>query len=166
VEFVFENHILYSANLYSELVLESEVSDKKLLQKQFESRRHNEREINLALNSAIEKNGPVHINVPFYEPLYTLDENKKTDPLEIFPDLNQREYSISELQPYVNLWNKAKRKIVLVGVMPPNSVAQKYLEQLAKNPTVLVLTETTSNLHHPELFYLPDSDLTHENFPL
>ena len=149
---VFENHILYSANLYSELVLENEASDKKLIQKQFESRRHNEREINLALNSAIENNGPVHINVPFYEPLYAVDDQKITDPVEIFPDLSMREYSNIELQPYLNLWNKAKRKMIIVGVMAPNSVEQKYLDLLAKDPTVLVLTETTSNLHNPEFF--------------
>ena len=51
---VFENHIEYSANLYSEIVLETSSSDRKLLQKQFESQKHNEREINLALNKALE----------------------------------------------------------------------------------------------------------------
>ena len=40
---VYENHILYSANLYSELVLESQIIDKKLLQKQWEAQKHNER---------------------------------------------------------------------------------------------------------------------------
>ncbi|RKS50654.1 2-succinyl-5-enolpyruvyl-6-hydroxy-3-cyclohexene-1-carboxylate synthase [Gillisia mitskevichiae] len=149
---VFENHILYSANLYSELVLENEAQDKKLLQKQFESRRHNEREINLALNSAIENNGPVHINVPFYEPLYSLEKNKITDPVQILPDLSRRVYSKLELQPYLDLWNKAKRKMIIVGVMAPNSVEQKYLDLLAEDPTVIVLTETTSNVDHEEFF--------------
>tara|TARA_R100001369_G_scaffold87479_2_gene123073 strand:+ start:22764 stop:24497 length:1734 start_codon:yes stop_codon:yes gene_type:complete len=149
---VFENHILYSANLYSELVLDNEASEKKLIQKQFESRRHNEREINLALNNAIENNGPVHINVPFYEPLYAVDDHKITDPVQIFPDLSIREYSKIELLPYLNLWNRAKRKMIIAGVMQPNSVEQKYLDLLAKDPTVLILTETTSNIHHPEFF--------------
>jgi 2-succinyl-5-enolpyruvyl-6-hydroxy-3-cyclohexene-1-carboxylate synthase len=149
---VFENHILYSANLYSELVLENEAIDKKLLQKQFESSRHNEREINLALNSAIENNGPVHINVPFYEPLYSVGENKITDPLQILPDLSQREYSKEALKPYLELWNTAKRKMIIVGVMTPNSVEQQYLDLLAKDPAVIIFTETTSNIHHPEFF--------------
>ena len=149
---VFENHILYSANLYSELVLENEVSDKKLLQKQFESRRHNEREINLALNSAIENNGPVHINVPFYEPLYSLEDNKITDPVQILPDLSLREYSKTEMQPYLDHWNNAKRKMILIGVMAPDSVEQQYLDLLAKDPTVIILTETTSNVDHAEFF--------------
>ncbi len=149
---VFENHILYSANLYSELVLENEALDKKLLQKQFESRKHNEREINLALNSAIENNGPVHINAPFYEPLYAVEENKITDPVQILPDLSQRAYSKEELQPYLNIWNSAKRKMIIVGVMAPNSVEQQYLDLLAKDPTVIIFTETTSNIHHPAFF--------------
>lgn len=149
---VFENHILYSANLYSELVLQNEPTDKKLLQKQFESRRHNEREINLALNSALENNGPVHINVPFYEPLYEVEENNVVKPVQILPDFSLREYTQSELEPYVELWNKAKRKMILVGVMPPNSVEQKFLDFLAEDNSVIILTETTSNLNHPRFF--------------
>src|SRR5690554_7963191 len=51
---IFEKHILYSANCN-----EGE-----------EFQTHNETEINIALNTAIELNGPVHINIPFSEPLY------------------------------------------------------------------------------------------------
>lgn len=149
---VFENHICYSANLYSEIVLENAATDKKLQQKQFESQKHNEREINLALNKALEEKGPVHINVPFYEPLYDSVENVSVNPLQILPEIREREYSKKELEPYAQIWNKAKRKLVLVGVAQPNVVERKYLELLATDPSVLVLTETTSNLNHPEFF--------------
>ncbi|UAB83832.1 2-succinyl-5-enolpyruvyl-6-hydroxy-3-cyclohexene-1-carboxylic-acid synthase [Zunongwangia sp. SCSIO 43204] len=149
---VYENHILYSANLYSELVLESEAIDKKLQQKQWEAQKHNEREINLALNKAIEEKGPVHINVPFYEPLYDTVENIEVNPIEIFPEITKRHYSKEELLPYAEIWNKAKRKMVIVGVAQPNVVEQKFLEKLAKDDSVIVFTETTSNLHHDEFF--------------
>ena len=149
---VYENHILYSANLYSELVLESQIIDKKLLQKQWEAQKHNEREINLALNKAIEEKGPVHINVPFYEPLYDTVENIEVNPIEIFPEITKRHYSKEELLPYAEIWNKAKRKMVIVGVAQPNAVEQKFLEKLAKDDSVIVFTETTSNLHHEEFF--------------
>ena len=149
---VYENHILYSANLYSELVLESEIIDKKLLQKQWEAQKHNEREINLALNKAIEEKGPVHINVPFYEPLYDTVENIEVNPIEIFPEITKRHYSKEELLAYAEIWNKAKRKMVIVGVAQPNAVEQKFLEKLAKDDSVIVFTETTSNLHHEEFF--------------
>ncbi len=149
---VFENHILYSANLHSEIVLEHIPSDKKLQQKQFESQRHNQREINLALNKALEEKGPVHINVPFYEPLYDIVDELSVKPLEIFPEIIEREYSKKELQPFANLWNTAKRKMVIVGVAQPNAVEHQFLEWLAKDESVLVFTETTSNLQHPEFF--------------
>jgi len=149
---VFENHILYSANLYSELVLENETEDTKLQQKQFEARKHNEREINLALNKAIEEKGPVHINVPFYEPLYDTIENIAVDPLQIFPEIKERHYSKNQLQNYADEWNRAERKMVIVGVAQPNAVEQKFLDKLADDPSVLVLTETTSNLHQDQFF--------------
>ncbi|QYA25984.1 2-succinyl-5-enolpyruvyl-6-hydroxy-3-cyclohexene-1-carboxylic-acid synthase [Gramella sp. MT6] len=149
---VFENHILYSANLYSELVLENEALDPKLQQKQFEAQKHNEREVNLALNKAIEEKGPVHINVPFYEPLYDTVENIEVSPLQIFPEIKERHYSENQLSSYVKEWNRAKRKMVIVGVAQPNAVEQKFLDKLAKDPSVIVLTETTSNLHQSEFF--------------
>ena len=149
---VFENHILFSANLYSEIVLENSSSDKKLQQKQFESQKHNEREINLALNKALEEKGPVHINVPFYEPLYEMVEKASVKPLQILPEIRVRDYSEKEFVPYAEIWNKAKRKMVIVGVAQPNSVEQKFLDFLAQDESVLVLSETTSNLNHPEFF--------------
>ncbi|WP_298524238.1 2-succinyl-5-enolpyruvyl-6-hydroxy-3-cyclohexene-1-carboxylic-acid synthase [uncultured Christiangramia sp.] len=149
---VFENHILYSANLYSELVLEHQSKDAKLKQKQFEARKHNEREINLALNKAIEEKGPVHINVPFYEPLYDTVEHIEVDPLQILPEVNEKHYTEAQLNSYVQEWNSAKRKMVIVGVAQPNLIEQQFLDMLAKDPSVIVFTETTSNIHHPDFF--------------
>ncbi len=149
---IFENHILYSANLHSELVLENEATDKKLQQKQFESRKHNEREINLALNKAIEEKGPVHINVPFYEPLYGTVEDVEVNPIQILPEIIERTYSKNQLQAYADLWNKAARKMVIVGVAPPNSVEQKFLDRLANDHSVIVFTETTSNVQQAKFF--------------
>ena len=149
---VFQNHILYSANLYSELVLEKESNDPKLQQKLFEAQKHNEREVNLALNKAIEEKGPVHINVPFYEPLYDTVENIDVKPLQIYPELKERHYSEKQLQHYAEEWNRAKRKMVIVGVARPNVVEQRFLGILAKDPSVIVFTETTSNIHQDEFF--------------
>lgn len=149
---VFQNHILYSANLHSELVLENEATDKKLQQKQFESQKHNEREINLALNKAIEKKGPVHINVPFYEPLYETVEDVEVNPIQILPEIKQRTYSQVQLQAYADLWNKAARKMVIIGVAPPNAVEQEFLGRLANDPSVIVFTETTSNVQQENFF--------------
>ena len=130
-ENVFENHILYSANC-------SEGEDFQI---------KNETEINVALNTAIELNGPVHINIPFSEPLYHTVENQLVWPQNV--PARQRTAGVEEnLDAFVSRWNSSKRKMVLVGVLPPNSVEMRFVEQLTRDDSVLVLTETTSNLHH------------------
>src|SRR5690606_16121341 len=147
---VFSNHILYSANLHSEVVAEN--SDPIIMRKQFESRKHNEREINLALNTAIEQRGPVHINVPFYEPLYEMVEERSLAPLQIFVEIEEPVIPQKNLKTYADLWNSAERKMVLIGVNNPGSVEQRFLDILAKDPSVIVFTETTSNLSHEDFF--------------
>ena len=81
---VFENHILYSANLKLDLkedntqTREKELPIFKNLEDKVETllglkqsiQEYNEEEINKAINSAYLLKGPVHINIPFEEPLY------------------------------------------------------------------------------------------------
>lgn len=131
-ENIFEKHILYSANCR-----EGE-----------EWQLENEKEINIAINTAIELQGPVHINIPFSEPLYNTVEKPSVSPQNVIPREN---YGVEKenLSPFVEKWNSAKRKMILVGVLPPNSVEQQWIDILAADTSVLVLTETTSNLHHP-----------------
>lgn len=154
---IFENHILYSANLYSEIVLEESPTDPKLIQKKWEAQRHNEREINLALNTAIERKGPVHINVPFYEPLYETTSELTVKPIKIEPIRDQKIISEGQLKDFAESWNAASKKLVLVGVNEPNSLEKEYLDYLAKDPSVLVFSETTSNLHRDDFILRIDN---------
>lgn len=149
---VFENHILYSANLYSELVPTDEVSDQKVAQKIKESQRHNDQEINKALNLAIEQSGPVHINVPFYEPLYEMTDEKISTPIEIEPHRIDGEITNEEFQPFIEDWNAATRKMIIIGVQAPRMMEQQLLDILGNDPSVIVFTETTSNVCHPNFF--------------
>jgi len=149
---VFENHIMYSANLYSEIVPIETITDKHLKQKIVESRRHNEQEINKALNMAIEQSGPVHINVPFYEPLYEMVPEKTITPIEVTPRPIEQEFTETELQSFIDIWNTTTRKMILVGVNPPNVLDQELINWLGRDPSVIVFTETTSNIEHPDFF--------------
>lgn len=147
---VFANHILYSANLSAEQNLQLE----------------NEKELNTALNTATELNGPVHINAPFEEPLYNTVNQPTIHPQHVAPRLAEHRLTES-LEEFVSLWNKSQKKMILVGVLPPNSVAAEIVEQLANDPSVLVLTETTSNLHHDNFISCIDqliTTLSHEEF--
>jgi len=130
-ENVFGNHILESANC-----IEGE-----------EFQDFNNTIINSALNVAIEKQGPVHINIPFEEPLYeTVNELIICPENEEITSLDVSIYE--ELESFLKHWNNAKKKLILVGVMQPNSIEQQFLNRLGEDKSVIVLTETTSNLDH------------------
>ena len=177
-EDVYKNHILYSANLKLDLdEKKSKKEDDLPIMKNIENRlesflglqqniqEFNETEINKAINISIENLGPVHINIPFDEPLYDRVDVLSVKPKVILPNVENEEET--DYQPYAEIWNKADRKLVLVGVLDPNSVEQKYINQLAEDDSVLIMTETTSNLHHPKI--IPSIDkliaaLTSEEF--
>ncbi len=162
---VFENHILYSANLKLDLKDESDNVEEELpifknLENKLETllglkqsiQESNEEDINKAINLSVLKSGPVHINIPFDEPLY-----EKVDVLSVNPQLitiedKPLEIDDSILELCVNDWNSASKKMVLVGVNHPNSIEQKWLDIFAKDDSVIVFTETTSNLHHDDFF--------------
>lgn len=149
-ENVFHNHILYSANC-----TEGDEFQQK-----------NETEINVALNTAIELSGPVHINIPFSEPLYQTVDKLLVSPQNVKARLDSFDLS-EDLAPFQRKWNSSSRKMILVGVLPPNSVEQRFIEHLAKDKSVLVLTETTSNLHNENFISAIDqliTPLTEEDF--
>ena len=167
---VFENHVLYSANLkldlkdekqvpsHQELPIFKNLEDKfeRLLGLQKDIQTHNEETINTAINFATFKKGPVHINVPFDEPLY-----ETVDTLSIVPKIIDLEVKPEIIEDYLlqscfEEWNAASKKMILVGVSSPNQIEQKWLNELAEDDSVVVLTETTSNLHHPSFFHSID----------
>jgi 2-succinyl-5-enolpyruvyl-6-hydroxy-3-cyclohexene-1-carboxylate synthase len=138
---VYANHILYSANLLAEASQENDLK------------------ISDAITLAQVKKGPVHINAPFEEPLYETVSSISVNPLisEItFENANFDE----DLTEFVSKWNNSTKKLILVGVNPPNEVEEKFINQLANDPSVVVMTETTSNLHHPNFVNNIDTIIT------
>ena len=140
-ENVFANHSLYNANL-----TENTSEENDLL-------------INEAINMAFAKRGPVHINAPFEEPLYETTSELSVAPKIISTISN--EFTIEEnLSELATIWNTTKKKLVLVGVNEPNAVEQQFLDTLANDPSVVVMIETTSNLHHPKFINTIDTIIT------
>lgn len=161
---VFENHILYSANLKLDIDEESKVEEELPIFKNLENKietllglkqgiqNYNETEINKAINKASVEKGPIHINIPFNEPLYDITDkpidSPKVIPLEKEP-LKIEPYVLSDC---IKDWESTSKKMILVGVSQPNSIDQQWLDILAKDDSVIVFTETTSNIHNDDFF--------------
>ena len=139
---VFKNHSLYNANLTEEPSLENDLK------------------INKAINKAIAKKGPVHINAPFEEPLYQTVSKLDVDVMiTAFNKINHK-IAIDQIVEFTNIWNKSKKKLILVGENKPNEIDRDIIESFAKDDSVVVMTETTSNLSHPTFLNNIDTIIT------
>lgn len=144
---VFKNHILYSANLKGDF---HNSEDQSLLE-------FNAEETHQALQTAIWNQGPVHINAPFDEPLY-----HKTDKLSItIPALTSLHPIQTQLETsdFTKAWNSAAKKLVLVGVNLDEQINDEVLQLLSQDPSVIVMTEITSNISDKNFFTNIDSIL-------
>jgi len=139
---VFENHSVFNANLTEEA---SEENDLK---------------INGAIETAIKLKGPVHINAPFEEPLYETTEELSVHSKITNPQSEVISKTIENSEEVVSVWNNAKRKLILVGVNEANVIDKEIIENLASDPSIVVLTETTSNLHHANFINSIDTLIT------
>jgi 2-succinyl-5-enolpyruvyl-6-hydroxy-3-cyclohexene-1-carboxylate synthase len=162
---VFKNHLVYSANLKQDVEHATEtlrqcnpdfLPEDGLADEQFRIQQYNETEINTSLQKAILFNQPVHINAPFEEPLYEVSNESRLKFGEFVPKTlkNDKEPGFDA---HLEVWNKSKRKMVLIGSNYPDSILQKHLDALAGDESILVFTETTSNVHHQNFFPSIDS---------
>ena len=141
-ENVFINHSLYNANLTQDASEENDMF------------------INEAINFAISRKGPVHINVPFEEPLYETTNKLSVDFNVSSMVIPNRQLDADDIIPFSTLWNNSQKILILIGECPPNTIEQKWLEQLALIPSVVVMIETTSNLHHSSFINTIDTLIT------
>ncbi|MDY7394363.1 2-succinyl-5-enolpyruvyl-6-hydroxy-3-cyclohexene-1-carboxylic-acid synthase [Aureibaculum sp. 2210JD6-5] len=132
-ENVFANHSLFNANLVEGEVFENE----------------NATLISKAIQLAIIKGGPTHINVPFDEPLYETTNSLSVNGIDKKLISTEKEIDY-DFDYFAKLWNTSTKKMVLIGNHYPDVLLQQQLEELIKDKSVLIFTETTSNVHHPK----------------
>lgn len=130
-ENIFINHCLFNANLMEG---EDQIND-------------NSRLIETALRNAILNKGPVHINVPFDEPLYETTSELLIQKC-IRKDSVEELYKKYDFNEIADIWCSSKKKMIIVGSNYPAKLLQKQLSEIVNDESVLILTETTSNLTH------------------
>lgn len=126
---VFENHSLFNANLSDEASAEND----ELIQK--------------AIATSKSKKGPVHINVPFEEPLYNIVEEYSYMPVLFNDDVEIK----TEEDFDTTIFQNAEKIIVLIGSQNPNIISKENIDYLASLPNVVILTEINSNIHHKNI---------------
>jgi 2-succinyl-5-enolpyruvyl-6-hydroxy-3-cyclohexene-1-carboxylate synthase len=139
-ENVFANHSLYNANLVEN------------------ASKENDAKIQEAIHLAAIKKGPVHINVPFEEPLYETVDAISVNIKMIDFDIENKE--LENLDVFANQWNQAKKKLILIGGCNPDFIQQSIVNVLANNNSVVVMTEVTSNVHHANFITNIDTIIT------
>jgi 2-succinyl-5-enolpyruvyl-6-hydroxy-3-cyclohexene-1-carboxylate synthase len=161
---VFEKHIGFEAALVQDLThspdrIREEGSlpgtEKERLQLQGRRQLKNETLISKALQTALDDQIPVHLNAPFEEPLYQIRETPAFLPERVSGSV--RHARQPDWETLRVIWERAGKKMVLIGSLPPGCLDTETLEHLAADPSVLVFTETTSNIHHSRFFPSIDS---------
>ena len=120
------------------------------------SHRNDEWFANRVISEAIEQTmnygtfAPVHINIPFREPLYGMkDYTQQPLPKIIQTVPTKAHFTRQAIEDLKTIWDKSERILILAGLLPLNHNLYELLGKLTEiDKRVVVLTEVTANLHH------------------
>ena len=131
---IYANYIKASFDLPVETVVTSDLD-------------FSDRQVSQAIDTAISyPQGPVQINVPMREPIYTALPEMHSNPKILKTLRTTNTLSTESLQQLKGTWLKHKKKLVVFGVFPENTALNALANQLANEPDVVVLAENLSNI--------------------
>lgn len=145
---IFDGQTIRQKNLFQQ----HSYGDFELLEDDEENAdEQNYKTIQKAVELCIEKNGPVHINIPLSEPLYEMTtETPNWDPVEKKLSTDRNNYEIPK--DLINQWNDSEKTMILAGTLDDNTELESLLNQLVKNHSVVALIEANSNLYNEKSF--------------
>ncbi|MFM2292876.1 MAG: hypothetical protein RIS29_2689 [Bacteroidota bacterium] len=144
-EKIFANYMKASFNLPVDTVADADLH-------------FSDRQVSQAIDTALAyPQGPVQINVPLREPIYTAIPETHSNPKIIKTLAATSTLSDESLQVLQSDWLKYKRKLVVFGVFPKNEALNKLAQQLAAQPDVVVLAENLSNITAENIITQPEA---------
>ena len=137
---VFRNFILQSLSLPEYFQAEKELDNTYT-------------EIISTVKLSMELQGPVHINVPLDEPLY-----QNLPPFSIEPqEINLPSKSSVEIPAeLIQHWKEAEKILIIHGQDVADAKLQRSIEDLFKDPRVVMIAENISNLDAEEIIDRPE----------
>ena len=142
---IYANYIKASFDLPVETVVDADLM-------------FSDRQVSQAIDTALSyPQGPVQLNVPMREPIYTALPDTHSHPKiikTIASDVTPTRESLEELQ---KSWNSLEKKMVVFGVFPKNKQLNDLANQLSKEPDVVVIAENLSNIAGDNIITQPES---------
>ncbi|WP_185861241.1 2-succinyl-5-enolpyruvyl-6-hydroxy-3-cyclohexene-1-carboxylic-acid synthase [Blattabacterium cuenoti] len=156
---VFEGQSIYQENIFQKHV-ETSI---QLIEDESESGIwYNDKLINESINKCILKNKPIHINIPFSEPLYNTTNHLQVRP-KIIKTIPVKKY-IKTYKKEQYIWKKCEKKMILFGLHYPEKNMEKILRKLSLDSSIVIFTETTSHIYGKLFFSSIDQLIFNMNY--
>jgi 2-succinyl-5-enolpyruvyl-6-hydroxy-3-cyclohexene-1-carboxylate synthase len=117
-----------------------------------------DRQVSQAIDTAVSyPQGPVQINVPLREPIYTALPETHSNPKIIKTLKTNSGLTNESLAALQHSWLLHKRKLIVFGVFPKDEALNKLANRLSQEPDVVVIAENLSNIAGDKIITQPES---------
>lgn len=117
---------------------------------------YSDRQVSQAIDTAVSyPQGPVQINVPLREPIYTALPETHSFP-KVFKTL-ESDILPKNLEKLQSVWTTIPKKLVVFGVSPKNEQLNALANRLANEPDIVVVAENLSNISGDKIITWPES---------